>query len=165
MRDTCDACNRTNHPATYQIQFQLEPYYRETLEPVPQGDEDDDEDEDSHDENEPSYDASGREVPPESRIYYVGKFCMSNAHTAHSLQHWKHNLNAWILKWLEENGYNRPERTVERDNWSIKKRRKEANKIADKMEERGVVKELYRDYRKVIDEARDSKQGRYSNWQ
>lgn len=167
MRDHCDACNRTNHPATYQIQFQGKPYYRETLEEVAGNDDDDD---DSSSENEdgdsdnPSYDAYGRELPPESKIYYVGKFCMSNAQTAHALQHWRYHLNEWVITWLNRNGYNAPNKVVERDGWNTKKRQKYANKIADRLEREGVVKQLYKDYRSNINEARDSKQGRYGSW-
>lgn len=172
MRDHCDACNRSNHPATFQIQFQGRPYYRKSLEDVAEDDSDDDDDDDdseddsnsrSEDPDKPSHDEQGRQVPPPSKTYYVGKFCMSNAHTAHSLHHWRYHLNEWVIEWLTRNGYNNPDEVVKRDAWSTKKRRKFANKITDRMEKEGVIKQLYRDYRKNIDEARNSKQGRYGD--
>ena len=173
MRDTCDACNRTGHPATYQIQFQDKPYHRQTLEEVAgNGDDEDDEDEDDDDSNsddrdaddDPGWDAQGREIAPANRIWYVGKFCMSNAQTAHALQHWRWHLNEWVVDWLDRQGYLSPEKIVERDRWSTKKRRKRANKIADRMEAEGEIKNLWASFRESVDEARDSKQGRYGRW-
>lgn len=165
LRDTCDACNRTNHPATYQIQFQGTPYHRSTLEEVDRTKNDDDEDDISSDEtdadDEPAYDDKGSEIPPANRIYYVGKFCMSNAQTAHALQHWRYHLNEWVATWLIRNGYDTPEKNQKRSRWSSEKRRKNASKIVDRMEHDGVVKTLWQDFRSNIDEARNSKQGRY----
>ena len=168
MRDTCDACNRTGHPATFQIQFQGKPYYRETLEDVPQHN--DGEDDESSSENEddshyaddrPAYDSKGNEVAPENTVYYVGKFCMGNAQTAHALEHWKYHLNEWVVSWLVRQGYNTPEKIVERDRWSVDKRKKHANKITDRMESEGVIKTLWREFYQNINDARNSKQGRY----
>ena len=169
MRDICDACNRTGHPATYQVQFQGRPYNKVTLEEVAaQADEDEDEDEsDSEAENDDTeddrvaYDAQGREVAPANTIYYVGRFCFANAKTSHALNHWRFHLNEWVVTWLIGHGYNTPARLVERDKMSTKKRRKEANKIADRMEKEGVIKTLYKEYRTAIDDAVNSKQGRY----
>ena len=167
MLDKCDACNRSQHPATYQIHFQGDPYSRETLEELPGDDGDDEsssENEGRRDKNdEPSWDEDGLEIPPANTIFYVGKFCMGNAQTAHSLQHWRYHLNEWVVTWLTANGYDTAEKIVERDRLSTKRRRKEANKIVDRMEQGGVVKTLWRDFRQNIDNARNSKQGRYSS--
>lgn len=161
MRDTCDACNRSGHPATYQIQFQGKPYHARTLEHIAGNEDEDDSSSEDDNNDEPGYDANGHEIPPESKIYYVGKFCMSNARTAHALQHWRYHLNQWIIEWLETNHYNTPAEVVKRDSWSTKKRRRYANKIADRLEQEGLVKSLYGDYKRNIDEARESKQGRF----
>ena len=167
LRDTCDACNRSGHPATYQIQFQGKPYNRETLEEVGANDEDD-EDESSEDGNEsedaadqPAYDANGQQIPPESTIYYVGQFCKANAQTSHALQHWRYHLNEWVVTWLDSHGYNTDEKILRRDKSSTKKRRKEANKITDRMEQGGVIRTLWKDFYNNINDARNSKQGRY----
>ena len=163
MRDSCDACNRTGHPATYQIQFQGKPYHRQTLDEL--GGNDDDEDSSSEDaedaDDQPDYDANGQQIPPANTIYYVGKFCMSNALTAHNLQHWRYHLYEWVVEYLTKQQYNTPEKIVRRDQMSTKNRRKEANKITDRMEQEGVIKTLWRDFHGNIDEARNSKQGRY----
>lgn len=175
LRDKCDACNRSGHPATYQIQFQGKPYHPHTLEEVGDRDEhdpdEDDEDASSSDEDgdqdddaddKPAYDHQGRVIAAANTIYYVGKFCKANAETAHSLSHWRYHLNEWVIDWLDRNGYNSPEKIVQRDRWNTKKRRKYANKIADRMEQEGVVRELWREFRNNIDEARSSKQGRFT---
>ena len=165
MRDKCDACNRGSHPATYQIQFQGKPYYRETLEEIADDNEEDDSSTSSkanhEDDDQPSYDAQGREIAPQSTIFYVGKFCMSNAQTAHALQHWRYHLNEFVVTWLIRQGYCTPERLVERDAWSTKKRRKYANKIVDRMEETGDLKQLWRQFRKNTNDARTSKSERF----
>jgi hypothetical protein len=167
-RDKCDACNRSSHPATYEVQFQGKPYDWNTLEQV-ESDEDesgessDDDDDGSDEENadHSDYDAKGRQVLPESTIWYLGKFCMANAVTAHSLSHWKYHLYEAVHEWLERKGYLHATEVVKRDKLSTRKRRKRANKIVDQMEDQGMVKELWRNFRDSIDKARDSKQGRY----
>lgn len=166
MNDHCDACNRSGHPATYQIQFQGQPYHRETLEEVNNDDDasdsDSDDDSSSSEENKdskPSWDAEGREIVPVHKVFFVGKFCMGNAQTAHALQHWKYHLNEWVVTWLTKNGYLRPAEIVKRDGLSERKRRKHANKIADRMEKMGVTQQLWKDFRANIDQARNAKQG------
>lgn len=173
MRDHCDACNRSGHPATFEIQFQGKPYNRHTLEDVGGGNESDDDDDDDGSDSDsnpggkpdpndqPAYDAQGIEIAPANTIYYVGKFCKANSETAHSLQHWRYALNEFVITWLAGQGYSRAEKVVERDRWSTKKRRKEANRIVDRMEERGVVAGLWKEFRATVAAARDSKQGRY----
>ncbi|KAG9721867.1 hypothetical protein KCU73_g14125, partial [Aureobasidium melanogenum] len=52
---------------------------------------------------------------------------------------------------------------VKRDGWSVRKRRKHANKIVDIMEEQGKIKALYSDFKKEIDTARNAKQGRWDS--
>ncbi|KAI4763410.1 hypothetical protein E4T52_04588 [Aureobasidium sp. EXF-3400] len=171
-RDKCDACNRSGHPATYEVKFEGKPYDKNSLEPVaPRKDANDsDEDDDgsgsesSVDENAPvNYDSQGRQILPEETVFYLGKFCMSNAETAHSLQHWRYHLYEWVVEYLESAGWNTPKLIVKRDGWSIRKRRKHANKIVDIMEEQGKIKALYSDFKKEIDTARNAKQGRWDS--
>lgn len=165
MRDKCDACNRSGHPATYEIQFQGKPYHRLTLEDVANGDDDEDFDSDesgsNHQNHGPDRDAKGRIILPEHTIFYVGKFCKGNAETAHALEHWRYHLYEWVVDWLQSAGYNTPEKIVERDKWSTRKRRKYANKIVDAMEQQGKTKALYHDFKNELDRARHSKQGRW----
>ena len=170
-RDKCDACNRTGHPATSEVQFQGKPYNRNTLDEVGKDDDDDDEDDDDDDESSdsegdtsgdrPDYDAQGREVPPANRVWYVGKFCMSNARTAHALQHWRYHLYEWVVIWIDGKKYSTPKELKKRDKMSTKKRRKYANKIVDRMADEGVLKQLWKEFRGTIDDAANAKQGRY----
>ena len=172
-RDKCDACNRSGHPATYEVKFEGEPYDKNSLEPVAprkdRNDSDDDDNDDSSsessvDSNAPvNYDSQGRQILPEETVFYLGKFCMSNAETAHSLQHWRYHLYEWVVEYLESAGWNTPKLIVKRDKWSIRKRRKHANKIVDIMEEQGKIKALYSDFKKEIDTARNAKQGRWDS--
>lgn len=163
LHDKCDACNRSGHPATYEVQFQGKPYHLATLEDVAGNDEDDDSSSSSScsSSESPDHDALGHALPPPSTIYHLGKFCMANARTAHALQHWRIHLNDWVGSWLDRNGHNAPAQVLKRDRLSVRKRRKIANRIADAMERDGVVKELYREFRNNIDTARESKQGRF----
>lgn len=163
LRDKCDACNRSGHPATFILRFQGKPYNFETLDEL-DGDEDRDDDSDDSSrnaENPADRDVLGREVAPVSTEFYVGKFCASNAQTAHALRHWKFHLNAWVELWLTSRGYCTAQALLDRDRWSTKKRRKHANKIVDRMEDEGVVKKLWRQFRNTSDSARSSKQGRF----
>ncbi|KAG9698761.1 hypothetical protein KCU95_g2383, partial [Aureobasidium melanogenum] len=174
-RDKCDACNRSGHPATYEVKFEGKPYDKNSLEPVAprkatNDDSDDDDNDDSSssessvDENAPvNYDSQGRKILPEETVFYLGKFCMSNAETAHSLQHWRYHLYEWVVEYLESAGWNTPKLIVKRDGWSVRKRRKHANKIVDIMEEQGKIKALYSDFKKEIDTARNAKQGRWDS--
>jgi hypothetical protein len=171
-RDKCDACNRSGHPATYEVKFEGKPYDKNSLEPVAPRKDANDSDEDgddsgsesSVDENAPvNYDSQGRQILPEETVFYLGKFCMSNAETAHSLQHWRYHLYEWVVEYLESAGWNTPKLIVKRDGWSIRKRRKHANKIVDIMEEQGKIKALYSDFKKEIDTARNAKQGRWDS--
>lgn len=172
-RDKCDACNRSGHPATSEVQFQGKPYNRQNLDEVGKYDDDDDDDDDDDEDNDntssssstsgdhPSYDASGREVPPANRTWYVGKFCMSNARTAHALHHWRYHLYEWVVIWIDGHGYSGPKELKKRDKMSTKKRRKYANKIVDRMADEGVLKQLWKEFRGTLDDAKDAKQGRF----
>jgi hypothetical protein len=168
-RDKCDACNRSGHPATRQVQFQGKPYNRQTLEEVGKDDSDEDEDDDESGsdsagetaDDRTARDAQGRVVPPVNKIWYVGKFCMSNARTAHALHHWRYHLYEWVVDWIDKNGYSSAKQLKKRDKMDTKKRQKYANKIVDRMAEEGVLKKLWKEFRGNIDEAKDAKQGRF----
>ncbi|PNS19392.1 hypothetical protein CAC42_2569 [Sphaceloma murrayae] len=152
----CDACNRSGHPPSYEVQFQGRPYHVETLEDVDQH-----EDSDSEDGDDQIRDAKGHIILPEHHSFYVGKFCMANAETAHSLQHWRYHLYEWVVGKLTEMGQLTPEKIVQRDVWGEPKKRRLANKMLDQMVEQGTVRELYRDFRGEVEKARDAKQSRW----
>lgn len=163
LRDKCDACNRSGHPATYEVRFQGRPYHSITLEPVAAKDDEDSDSESSDSDSESDeeghrgdMDSKGRQIPSADKIYYLGKFCMRNAEVAHSLNHWRYHLYEWVVDYLNQAGYNAPEKIVKRDGWSTRKRRKYANKIVDAMETDGKIKALYKDFKNEIDSARNA---------
>jgi hypothetical protein len=84
-------------------------------------------------------------------------FCMANAQTAHTLQHWKYDLYEWVVSHLRNTDELSSKKIVERDSWSTKKRRKYANDVTDTMVDNGTVKKLYQEFRGQIDAARDAK--------
>ena len=147
---TCDACNRTNHPARYEFVFSGEPYYKKTLEPV---DNSDDEDEDDL-EDGPSYDEDGHILPSVHRRYYLGRFCAANAEMGHKLTHWKYHLNESLMAYLEEQGVLSADAIVARDKMNKKKREKEAENVVDSMEETGVSGEMWKDFENDLNDAR-----------
>ena len=74
--DKCDACNRSGHPATWQVRFTGKIYDKKTLEPIERGDEDDDQEEEDDaegDEERESYDDKGNIVPPASAAFNLGR--------------------------------------------------------------------------------------------
>ncbi|TKA59233.1 hypothetical protein B0A55_11733, partial [Friedmanniomyces simplex] len=170
MNDKCDACNRSGHPATFQIQFQGKPYHPQTLKEVGGRDVDEEgEDEDAsssseggEDDDQPARDHRGNKVPPASTIYHVGKFCKANAETAHELQHWRYHLNEYAIVWMTAHGYLTAEKIVRRDRLSTTKRQREARRITDHMERAGEIRKLWEAYRGKIDDARSAKQGRFA---
>ncbi|KAL9056753.1 MAG: hypothetical protein Q9162_002724 [Coniocarpon cinnabarinum] len=144
--NTCDACNRTNHPATFEFQFKDSPYSKDTLEDVS-----DDEEADTRD----------FELPAEETVFYVGKHCAANARTAHALAHWQRHLYDWVVDWLTENNYLTSSAIVKRDRMTTSKRTKAANKIIDLMRDTGVVKGLLKTFKAEIETAQEEQQ--YSN--
>ncbi|KAB8360709.1 hypothetical protein FH972_024445 [Carpinus fangiana] len=138
MRDRCDACNRSGHPATYEVRFQGKPYDKHSLEEF------------SDDEDDTGQET---ELPSAGQVYYIGKFCMRNARVAHQLHHWQFHLGEWISDYLDEQGHLTPEKILRRDGQSTRKRHRAANKIVEKMDESGEIKTLYRDFKHEIDAA------------
>lgn len=76
---------------------------------------------------------------------------------AHALRHWRYHLNDTVLQWLASEGHLTPEKIVARDKKRQKEREKEANKVVDGMEETGVMRELYHQFKQNLEAARDSK--------
>lgn len=73
---TCDACNRSKHPASSDLKFTGKPYSEETLEPLYDSDDSDSDSSDTcdKDENGPDRDRNGHILPSEDRHYYLGRY-------------------------------------------------------------------------------------------
>lgn len=154
--DSCDACGRSNHPATFRIVFQGQPYHKNTLEEVESSSEDQDSEEDDGDESgHESVDTQGMTLPPVSKEWHVGSVCCSNAETAHSLIHWKHALKEWVEERLQEDGWMKIHELQKRERMKTSKRRKLANDIVDGWRENGIVAALFRDFKSNLEEARN----------
>lgn len=143
---SCEACGRGGHPATWRIQFQGQPYHKETLDEV---------ESDSDDSDGASVDTQGNELPATTKQWMVGSVCCSNAETAHSLMHWKHALKEWVEDRLETDGHMKPAKLKEREKMKSKKRRKAADEIVDGWKANGTVNALYADFKSVLQQARD----------
>ena len=92
-----------------------------------------------------------------SSLLTLSRFCCANAEMAHALYHWRYALNQTVLVWLAAEGYLAPAKIVERENLSQKKRQKATNKIVDGMEDAGVMKMLYKQFKENLAAARDAK--------
>jgi hypothetical protein len=95
LYESCEACGRSGHPATWTLVFDGKPYHKNTLVDLESDDSDDPDSDDDPDNDRASVDTQGNRLPSTSRKWYVGSTCYSNAETAHSLIHWKHSLKEW----------------------------------------------------------------------
>jgi hypothetical protein len=147
---TCDACNRTNHPAQYDFKFSGKAYYHKTLEPMDNSDEEDEDNE--HDAA--SMDSKNHPLPSSHQHFYLGRYCAANAEMGHKLSHWLFHLNQNLLMYLEEQGVLSAEKIVARDKKSHSRREHEAEMIVDTMRETGVVDDLWKEFKSDLDDAR-----------
>lgn len=114
-----------------------------------------DSEDESNDSERPDRDAHGNELPPESRQFFVGTVCNSNAEMAHNLLHWKPALRDWVGNTLEREGWLAPEKLAELDRMKSKKRRRVADGVVEDWDERGIVKRLYGDFKENIRRAEE----------
>jgi hypothetical protein len=155
LYDNCEACGRSGHPATFKILFTGQPYDKNTLQEVESDSSSSSSDSDSDAEDTRSVDTQGNALPPTSREWVVGSVCKSNAETAHSLLHWKHALKVWVEENLEMGEHMTAARLQERERLMPKKRRDAAHRIVDAWEQSGVIRNLYTDFKGVLQAARD----------
>lgn len=153
LDNSCEACGRSGHPATWKILLQGRPYHKDTLDEVES--DDDDDSEDSSASGHESVDVQGNLLPPTSKEWSVGSTCSSNAETAHSLMHWKYHLKIWVEQRLEADGHMKAAKLKEREKMKSRKRHKAANKIVDAWREEGTTSSLYNDFKSVLQAARD----------
>lgn len=152
--EKCQACGRSNHPATWAISFKGKPYDSYTLDEL-ENDTTTDSDDEEDSEQQPDIDANGNSLPPEDKEFFVGTTCNSNAETAHNLLHWKPALRDWVNNSLQREGWLAPEKLAEQDGMKPKKRRKLADGIVEDWDERGIVKRLFEDFKQVVKMAQE----------
>ncbi|KAL8371357.1 hypothetical protein RB595_001263 [Gaeumannomyces hyphopodioides] len=143
--DDCQACNRTNHPATSSIWFTGAPYHPDSLEELSSG---------SSSEDDGDRDEDGHIIAAEDHEWVVGNVCASNAQTAHDLYHWKHSLKDCVGDLLAERGFLSQEKLVEREHLSANEYRELCVGIKDDWVDSGVVGVLYNEFTDMLEEAR-----------
>jgi hypothetical protein len=146
LAENCQACNRGNHPATFSVIFQGQPYDPNSLQEVEQ----------DLEEYDHEFDYKGRQIP-HVRTWYLGKTCFDNAQHAHTLAHWKNSLNDAVLTMLRAKGVLQPHKIVERDGWSVLKKKKWTQEFVQQLDEEGIIGQLWILYKDFVDTARKSK--------
>ncbi|KAJ5491089.1 hypothetical protein N7539_002656 [Penicillium diatomitis] len=158
MMHSCDACNRSGHPASSDLKFYGKPYFEETLEPLNEDSSDSSDENNSGDDEDESgveRDRDGNVLPEENARFYLGKTCRANAYMAHLLTHWKFQLNEWVVDYLRRMGQMEDSEILRRANMSQKRSTRNAIGICKKMEEDGEIERLYRDFHIHLKTARE----------
>lgn len=133
---SCEACNRTNHPASWAIRFDKKAYDEKTLVEV----------------KSKRRNNKGKEIAPMTKVFYLGSECANNARNAHPLIHWSYILfdhinEQWPAK--EELKFN--------SHWDTEKKMKKVQKFVDDMQDNGQIKRLFRSFTNDIDVAQQFK--------
>jgi len=169
----CAACNRKNHPASWEVLLTGHPYDKDTLEPLEYDTDSDSDSSDSslsasptpHSNSEkPERDSSGENLLPESHRFHLGSTCHANAVVSHTLYHWRYHLYQWVKQYLAQQGHLTAEKLVKRDKWSDRKRQKAAIKIVDQMEDDGEIKKLWNMYKDQVKLAVDASNEYKEGW-
>ena len=161
LTDHCEACNRRNHPASFELSLTGKPYNKDTLEPLETGSDSDSDSSDSDSSlsadgetalngEAPAFNAAGERLPPESKVFTLGRTCKANAQVTHTLLHWRYHLYQWVKDYLEREKHMTAEKLVKREKKSDRKREKEARKIVDRMESGGEIKKLHHLYKDQV---------------
>ena len=177
MSPHCEACNRTNHTASFELLLQGQPYHPETLEPLSTASDSSDSDSDDSDSSglssdsetalngeKPTYNYQKDRIPPESHRFPLGSTCKANAQVAHTLYHWRYNLYQWVKDHLKAQGHLSAEKLVKREGKSDRKREKEARKIVDAMEADGQIKSLWHSYKTQLQAAVEADNDYANGW-
>ncbi|KAL2005468.1 hypothetical protein VTN00DRAFT_2679 [Thermoascus crustaceus] len=153
----CDACNKSGHPASFDIKLYGKPYSLDNLEPLSE----DESDEESEREDTMDRDRDGYPIPDENTRFFLGRHCKAKATMAHTLIHWRFHLNEWVIDYLTRQGVFSDARILERSHWSQKRQTKYANEVVDMMVESGEVQKLWRDFHITLKAAREVKEARW----
>lgn len=115
---------------------------------------DDDSDSSDSDASNTSRDENGFELPPQDKEWCSGAVCRLNAVNAHTLTHWKYNLNLAVLDKLKSYGELKPSKLAAREEMRPKERRNDANGIVDRWESDQTIRGLYNDFRSMVAKAK-----------
>lgn len=94
-----------------------------------------------------------------THLAYNTRTCKSNAVLSHTLIHWRFHLYEWVVDYLDrkEELLSSPQRSLEREKLSAKKRTKYANKVMDRMDAGNEVQRLWNDFHQTLKVARTMK--------
>lgn len=145
--------------------FSGKPYYKDTsnldtfLDPVePDSDSSSGGARPEHEEE----DEDGNAIPEETKEWYVGAVCQSNAQTAHDLIHWKHSLLDWVDARLMWEGWMAPNKLAERERMTPKAKYKLVDKILKSWVDSRVIRSLFEKFKAEIEQAKNKPTtGRY----
>ncbi|KAJ5097257.1 hypothetical protein N7456_007978 [Penicillium angulare] len=158
---SCDACNRSGHPASSDMKLYGKPYSLQTLEPLCDSEEDQsrqtsawDEDESNENESGIERDRDGHALPDEHKRFLLGRQCKHKAQLAHTLTHWRFHLYEWVVSYLERKGHMADDEVLRRNNMSQKRKTRNAIKVLESMIEAGEVEKLWRDFHTNLKVAR-----------
>ncbi|KAJ5291583.1 hypothetical protein N7478_000834 [Penicillium angulare] len=158
---SCDACNRSGHPASSDMKLYGKPYSLQTLEPLCDSEEDQsrqtstwDEDESNETDAGVERDRDGHALPDEHKRFLLGRQCKHKAQLAHTLTHWRFHLYEWVVGYLERKGHMADDEILRRSNMSQKRKTRNAIKVLESMIEAGEVEKLWRDFHTNLKTAR-----------
>jgi len=77
------------------------------------------------------------------------------------LIHWRFHLYEWVVDYLNhtEELLSNPQKSLDREKMSAKKRTKYANNVVDRMDEDGEVQRLWMDFHQTLRSVREMKVG------
>ncbi len=84
------------------------------------------------------------------------RFCAGNAEAAHQCLHWRFSLKTHVMGYLDDNGHITPEKILQRENWSTRKKGQYAMDIVTKMEEEKVLQDVYAMFQSGLNKARNT---------
>ncbi|KAI5290110.1 hypothetical protein KEM54_002431, partial [Ascosphaera aggregata] len=137
----------------------------------------------SEETSEQNINRQGNTIPPDGTIFRLGKYvhsghlesmysivrahllikrtsrhCKAKAEMAHSLLHWRYELNEWVVDWLTDQDILTKKQIRRRRKWSTIRQTRYANSVVDMMVEFKEVDKLWKDFKKTVRYARDTKQ-------
>ncbi|KAJ5677038.1 uncharacterized protein N7477_002671 [Penicillium maclennaniae] len=152
---SCDACKRSGHPASSDIRLYGKAYSLSTLEPLNDESSEDSDNSDSSEASGVERDRDGHELPGEEKRFYLGRHCKDKAQLAHTLMHWRYQLNEWVVDYLDRMGQMEDSEILRRSTLSQKRKTRNAIDIIKQMVEAGEIEKLWRDFHIALKAARE----------
>lgn len=88
-------------------------------------------------------------------ILLTNRTCRANAESAHSLYHWRFNLNEWVFDYLKRMGHMDDEEVLRRNKMKQKYKTRNAIAAIEKMKETNEIDKLWRDFHTILKAARE----------